>query len=154
MHAIDARLKELGITLPETRPPAANYLPYKVAGSTIYVSGQLPFQEGTMLYPGLVGQEVTLEQGREAARMAGLNILAQVYAACEKDWDRLAGCVKLQGFVQCGEGFTQHPEVINGASDLMVEVLGEAGRHARFAVGALSLPRNTCVEIDAIFALH
>jgi enamine deaminase RidA (YjgF/YER057c/UK114 family) len=154
MHAIEARLAELGITLPATRAPAANYIPYKQVGQLLFVSGQLAFTEEGLMHPGIVGDDVTPEEGAAAARRCGMYLLAQVKAACEGDWDRLDGCVKLEGFVQATAAFKNHPEVINGASNLMVDVLGEAGRHSRFAVGAPSLPRNASVEIAGVFALR
>lgn len=153
MHPIAERLSTLSLELPNVSTPVANYVPYRIVGDTVWISGQLPFRDGTLVYPGTVGVDVSVEQAYNSARQCGLHLLAQVHAACEGDWGRFVACVKLGGTVQAREGFTQHPEVINGASDLMVEVLGDAGRHARFAVGASSLPRNACVEIDAVFAI-
>lgn len=153
MSAVEERLAEMGIVLPTPAAPAANYIPFRVVNQTVYVSGQLPKHEGQLLHPGRVGVDVTLEQGNEAARYCAIQLLAQLKAACEGNLDRVSAVVKLGGFVQCSPDFTQHPEVINGASDLMVAVFGEAGRHARFAVGAPSLPRNTSVEIDGIFEI-
>jgi enamine deaminase RidA (YjgF/YER057c/UK114 family) len=152
--AVDARLKDLGIDLPSAAPPAANYVPFVVTGNHVYVSGQVPLgPDGNLHYQGKVGAEFTMEEGQEAAQLCALNILAQVKAACDGDLDRVVRCVKLGGFVNCPPDFQQHPAVINGASDLMVAVLGDKGRHARFAVGAANLPFNVAVEIDAVFEI-
>ncbi|WP_428977731.1 RidA family protein [Rhodoligotrophos defluvii] len=153
MGQIDAKLQQLGITLPEPAAPVANYVGYVITGNLVFVSGQVPFKNGKLDYIGKVGRELTLEQGAEAARWCAINILAQVKAACGGNLDRVKRCVKLGGFVNAVPEFTDHPKVINGASDLMVEVLGDKGRHARFALGAGSLPANTAVEIDAVFEI-
>ncbi len=150
---IDATLEKLGIILPEAAAPAANYIPYTVSGNLVYVSGQVPFVDGQITYQGKVGQDFTVEEAADCARVCALNILAQVKAACGGDLDRVVQCVKLGGFVNCVDGFGQQPTVINGASDLMVEVFGDKGRHARFAVGTNALPLNVAVEIDAIFEI-
>ncbi|GLQ07684.1 RidA family protein [Sneathiella chinensis] len=151
---IDARLAELGIDLPEAAAPAANYVPYVVSGNLVYVSGQVPVVNGQIGYQGKVGAEYTTEEGAEVARVCGLNIIAQVKAACGGDLDRVQRVVKLGGFVNCVDGFAEQPVVINGASDLMVEVFGDKGRHARFAVGTNALPRNAAVEIDAVVEIR
>ena len=153
MGAIDQRLQELGIALPEPVAPVANYIPYVVTGKLVFISGQIPLKNGKPEYVGIVGDTVTVEQAVEAARLCGINILAQLKAACGGDLDKVSRCVKLGGFVNTVAGFTDQPKIINGCSDLMVEVLGDAGRHARFAVGAGSLPLNVAVEIDAVFEL-
>ncbi len=150
---VDARLKELGITIPEAAAPAANYVPYTVSGNQVFVSGQVPFVDGKIQYQGKVGEDFTTDEAAECARVCAMNILAQVKAACDGDLDRVVRCVKLGGFVNCIDGFAEQPKVINGASDLMVEVLGDKGRHARFAVGTNALPLNVAVEIDAIFEI-
>ncbi len=150
---IDARLAELGIEIPTPAVPAANYIPYVVSGNLVYVSGQIPMVGGDIQFVGKVGDDTSVETGQEAARTCALNIIAQVKAACGGDLDRVVRCVKLGGFVNAAAGFTDQPEVINGASDLMVEVFGDAGRHARFAVGAASLPRGVAVEVDAVFEI-
>lgn len=152
---IDARLAELGIVLPPAPPPApgGSYVPFVLTGTTLVISGQLPMVAGNLASVGKVGAEVGLDQAIEAARLCGLNILAQAKAACADDLDRIARCVRLGGFVNAVPSFADHPKVINGASNLMLEVLGEAGKHARFAVGAGSLPFNAAVEIEATFAL-
>ena len=151
--AIEARLAELNIELPAAVAPAANYVPYVVSANLVFVAGQVPFWNGELTYVGKVGRDFSLEQGQAAARRVALNIIAQVKAACGGDLDRVARCVKLGGFVNCPADFTRQPQVINGASDLMVEVFGDQGRHARFAVGANVLPMDVAVEIDAIFEI-
>lgn len=148
---IDARLKELGIVLPQPVPPAANYAPWTRSGNLLFIAGQLPLQDGKDLHSGKLGGGVTIEQGRHAAKLCAINILAQVRAALNGDLDRVVRCLRLTGFVNAVPEFADHPQVVNGASDFMVEVFGDAGRHARAAVGAASLPRSVCVEVDAIF---
>ena len=150
---IDARLTELGIELPQAAAAVANYVPYVVAGNMVFVSGQVPFVGADRQFIGKVGKDFTLEEGQAAARVVALNIIAQVRAACDGDLDRVVACVKLGGFVNCTPDFVKLPQVINGASDLMVEVFADKGRHARFAVGAPALPFDVAVEIDAIFEI-
>ena len=151
---IEKRLKELNIALPQAPAPAANYVPWAVSGKLVFVAGQLPLAEGALRYAGKVGRDLDLEQGRAAARLVALNLIAQAKAAAGGDLDRVARCVKLGAFVNCVDGFADHPQVINGASDLMVEVFGDNGKHARYAVGVNALPHNAAVEIDAIFELR
>lgn len=150
---IESRLRELGIALPEAAVPAANYVPYVVAGNLVFVSGQLPIAEGKLAFAGRLGDELGLDEGREAARLCALNLLAQVKAACGGDLDRVRRVVRLGGFVASTSEFTDHPKVVNGASDLMVEVFGDKGRHSRAAVGVAALPLNAAVEIDGIFEI-
>ncbi|WP_155630793.1 RidA family protein [Burkholderia cepacia] len=151
---LKARLKELDIDLPESAPkPGANFLPVKRVGNLLYVSGQVPVRDGVDQYVGKVGRDVTIEDGQAAARLCAVNMLAQVNRAVDGDFSRIAGCVRLGGFVNAAEDFTEHPKVINGASDLMVAVLGDAGRHTRAAVGCISLPRGVAVELEGIFEL-
>jgi enamine deaminase RidA (YjgF/YER057c/UK114 family) len=150
---IDARLKELGIELPSPPAPVASYVPFVVSGMLVFVSGQVTIADGGLKYVGCVGKEISLDDGKAAARLCAINVLAQAKAACGGDLDRIARCVKVTVFVNAVPGFTQHPEIANGASDLFVEVLGDAGRHARAAVGAGSLPRNVATEVEAIFEL-
>ena len=150
--AVD-NLNRLGITIPDAPAPAANYVPYIIVGNMVYVSGQLPLVNGKLSVTGHVGKEVTTEQAAEQARQCAINLLAQLNAACGGDLDRVKQVVKLGGFVACADSFTDQPEVINGASDLMVEVFGDAGRHARFAVGTNTLPRGTCVEVEGTFLI-
>lgn len=150
---IDARLAELGITLPVPAVAVANYVPFVVTGTLVFVSGQLPMEGGKPVVFGHLGAEVSVEDGVRAARLCGLNLLAQAKAACGGDLDRIRRVVRLTAFVASTPDFTDQPKVVNGASDLMVEVLGEAGRHARVAVGAPSLPLNVAVEIEAVFEI-
>lgn len=151
---IEQKLKDLGYELPAVAPPAANYVPYTVHGDTLYVAGQIPFLNGQKMHLGRLGDGLGVEQGVQAAQACALNILAQVNAAVDGDWSRVSGCLKLGGFVNCVPDFADHPAVVNGASDLIVAVMGDAGKHARFAVGAPSLPLGVAVEIDAIFGLR
>lgn len=148
---IDARLAELGIELPHAAAPAANYIPYVVTGDLIFVSGQVPFWNGELKGVGKVGRDMDIPAAQEIARICGLNLIAQARAACDGDLDLISGVVKVGGFVNAVPDFDQHPEIINGCSDLMVDVFGDKGRHSRFAVGAGSLPRGVAVEIEAIF---
>lgn len=150
---IDARLAQLGITLPEPPAPVASYVPYVVSGKLVFISGQVTIADGGLKYVGIVGKELTLEDGKAAARLCAINVLAQLKAAAGGDLDKVNRCVKLGVFVNAVPGFAQHPEVANGASDLLVEVFGDAGRHARAAVGAGSLPRNVATEVEAVFEL-
>ena len=151
---IDARLAELGIELPRAAAPAANYVPYVRSGNLVFISGQGPFRDGAFEYLGRVGEDLSLEEAQQAARLVGLNLIAQMKDACGGDLDRVARVVKLGAFVNSTPDFTDQPKVVNGASDLMVEVFGEAGRHARFAVGAPTLPLGFSVEIDAVVELE
>lgn len=146
---IEARLKELNIELPNAASPAANYVPFVITGNQLWIAGQVPFWNGEIAYRGKVGNDISLEDGVAAARVCGLNILAQAKAALG-DLDRIAQVVKLGGFVNAAGDFTDHPKVINGASDMIVDVFGDAGKHARFALGASGLPLNSAVEIDAV----
>ena len=154
MTTIAERLATLGIELPEPAAPAANYVPYVRTGHQIFVSGQVPVRDGKLAYRGKVGLDYDLDEAVQAARLVAINILAVVRAACDGDLERVTRCVKLGGFVNCTDDFERHSAVINGASDLMVDVLGEAGKHARFAVGTNSLPFNVPVEIDAVFQIN
>ena len=151
--SILSRLADLGIVLPAVTPPVASYVPVVIEGNLIFVSGQLPVRDGDMI-KGHLGRDVSLEEGQRAAQLCALNILAQVSAALDGQLDRIARCVKLGGFVACTSDFTDHPKVINGASDLMLQVLGDAGKHARAAVGVPSLPLGAAVEVEAVFALR
>jgi enamine deaminase RidA (YjgF/YER057c/UK114 family) len=149
---IETRLQELGIELPEAAAPVANYVPYVIDGKQLWVAGQVPFWNSTIKYTGVVGETVSIEDAVDAARICALNILAQTKAALG-DLDRIVQLIKLGGFVNAAPGFADQPTVINGASDLLVEVLGSKGLHARSAVGAGGLPLNTPVEIDAVIAI-
>ncbi len=150
MSKFETRLAELGVTLPDAPAPAANYVPYVKIGDLVHVSGQISMKDGAFL-TGKLGQSMTAEEGAEAARSCAISLLAQVKAACQGDLDRLQRVVKLVGFVNSTADFDDQPKVINGASDFMVEALGDAGRHARSAVSAASLPFGVAVEIEGIF---
>jgi enamine deaminase RidA (YjgF/YER057c/UK114 family) len=150
---IEDKLSGLGIDLPIAAAPAANYVPYVISGKQIFVAGQIPFWNGALKGIGKVGQDLSTEEAAEIARICGLNLIAQAKVACGGDLDRIIRVVKLGGFVNCIETFQDHPEVINGASNLMVDVFGEKGTHSRFAVGVNSLPRGVSVEIDGIFEI-
>jgi enamine deaminase RidA (YjgF/YER057c/UK114 family) len=148
---IAARLKDLGIILPIPAIPQGAYVPWVRTGALLFLSGQITIGAKGLEYVGIVGGDINLEEAKRAARLAGLNVIAQAAMALDGDLDRVQRVVKVTGFVNATPGFTQHPEVINGASDLFVEVFGDAGRHARAAVGASSLPRNVAVEVEAVF---
>lgn len=150
---LDAKLKELDLTLPAVAAPAANYVPYVVVDNMVYVSGQIPFLNGEKMHLGCVGDDLSVEDGAAAAQACALNILAQVKEAANGDWAGVKRCVKLGGFVNSTPDFTNQPTVINGASNLIAHVMGDAGKHARFAVSAPSLPLGVAVEIDAVFEL-
>ncbi len=149
---VEERLKALGLEIPEASSPAANYVPYVVSGGLIFVSGQLPVEGGEMMYKGRLGDGVSEEEGYEAAKLCGVNILAQVKRALDGDLDRVQRVVRLGGFVASTPEFTAHPRVVNGASDLMVDVFAEKGRHARAAVGVSALPLGVSVEVEALVA--
>jgi enamine deaminase RidA (YjgF/YER057c/UK114 family) len=149
---IEARLKALDLVLPAVAAPLADYVPFVHLGGQLCVSGQLPMQDGRLAVAGRLGDGIDLAKGQEAATLCALNILAQAKAALG-DLDRIVQCLRLNGFVNSAPGFTDHPKVINGASELMVKVLGNKGKHTRIAVGCASLPLGAAVEVDAIFAV-
>ena len=151
---IDARLKELGIELPQASTPAANYVPYVRTGNLLFMAGQICVWNGEIKFRGKVGRALSMEQGQEAARICALNLIAQAKAALGGDLDRIARVVRLGGFVNSVETFTDQPLVVNGASDLMVQVFGDAGKHARTAVGTNVLPRDVAVEVEAVFEVR
>ena len=151
--AIESKLAELGIELPEAAAPVANYVPWAVSGNQVYISGQVTLWDGELTFIGKLGDQFDADEGAQAARLCALNIIAQVKAACGGDLDRVVRCVKLGAFVNSTPDFGDQPKVVNGASDLMVEVFGDAGRHARFAVGTANLPFGVAVEVDAIFEI-
>ena len=149
MSKVDDRLRELGIELPSPIAPVANYVPFVISGNLLHISGQISTDASGGI-KGTVGADVDLETAQKAARICGVNLLTQMKIACDGDLDRVRRVVKLGGFVQAGPDFIDIPKVINGCSDLMVEVFGDAGRHARSAVGVYRLPLNFAVEVDAV----
>ena len=150
---VDARLRGLGLKLPDAPSPAANYVPSVIAKGLLFIAGQAPVRDGKYAFCGRVGNEVTVEDAQSAARLCGLNILAQVKAAVGGDWSRVKRCVRICGYVSSAPGFFEQPKVLDGCSDLMVQVLGEAGRHSRSALGVAALRGNVPVAVDAIFEL-
>lgn len=152
MSVIESKLAELGVTLPDAPAPAANYVPYVVAGDMVYVSGQISANADGMI-KGKLGADMEAEAGADAAKTCAISLLAQLKAACGGDIDRLLRVVKLTGFVNSTADFGDQPKVINGASDFLVAALGDKGRHARSAVSAASLPFGVAVEIEAIFQI-
>jgi enamine deaminase RidA (YjgF/YER057c/UK114 family) len=152
MSKIESRLKELGVALPTPNTPVANYVPYVVSGNLVFISGQVTLGPDGLKYLGKVGKDISVEEGKAAARLCAINLLAQLKTACG-DLDRVKRCVRLGVFVNATPDFTQHPEVGNGASDLIVEVFGDSGRHSRAATGAGSLPRGVAVEVDGVFEI-
>ncbi|MBM5781906.1 MAG: RidA family protein [Pelagibacterales bacterium] len=153
MSKIEEKLKSLGIELPTPAAPVANYVGFVKSGNTVFVSGQLPIEAGKLQFIGKVGSEISAEDAKKAARICAINLLAQIKVACDGNLERVVRCVKLGIFVNGEANFKDHPAVANGASDLMVEVLGDAGKHARAAVGSSSLPFGVAVEVDAIFEI-
>jgi enamine deaminase RidA (YjgF/YER057c/UK114 family) len=149
---VESRLAALGLSLPSAPAPAANYVPFCLAHNFLYIAGQLPRGPSGIVYTGKVGTDLSIEDGQKAAQLCCLNILAQVKAALG-GFDRVVQCVRLTGFVNAAPDFRDHPQVINGASDLMVALLDAKGRHTRAAVGVSSLPSDAAVEIDATFAI-
>ena len=153
MSVIEARLKELGVTLPVPPVPVASYVPFAISGNIVFISGQVPVADGAVKYVAKLGIDGGVEVGQAAAQLCAINVLAQLKAACGGDLDRVTRCLKLGVFVNATPDFTQQPEVANGASDLIAAVFGDAGKHARAAVGVGSLPRGVAVEVDAIFEI-
>lgn len=151
---IQARLRELKLELPQAAAPVANYVPAVRSGDLLFIAGQICQWQGERRFIGKLGREISLEQGQEAAKLCALNILAQVKAALGGDLDRALRCVRLGAFIHSADDFTQQPQVANGASDLMVAVFEDAGRHARTAVGVNALPGGVAVEVDAIFEVR
>jgi enamine deaminase RidA (YjgF/YER057c/UK114 family) len=150
---VEAKLAELGITLPRPMAPIANYVPYVVTGSLVVVSGQVPAIDGKIAITGKVSWGVSIEQAKEAARLCFINVLVHLKAACGGDLDRVGRVVRLGGFIAAPSEFTQHAQVMNGASDLAVAIFGEAGRHARSTIGVPSLPADAAVEVEGMFEL-
>jgi enamine deaminase RidA (YjgF/YER057c/UK114 family) len=153
MSRIDERLAALGIVLPEPAVPVANYVPFTVHAGLVTISGQLPLQDGKLFAVGKLGAEIDVDTGRFAARLCFINLLAQVRAACGGNLDRVTGVLRLGGFIASAPDFTGHAGVMNGASDLAVEVFGDVGRHARSTVGVAGLPLGAAVEVEGLFAI-
>ncbi len=149
MSQVEERLIAAGVELPKPNAPVANYVPFVRVGDLVHISGQVSLDAGGGIR-GVVGEDVDLETAKRAARLCGLSLLAQMKAACDGDLDRVVRVAKLGGFVQAGPAFFEIPQVVNGCSDLMVEAFGDAGRHARSAVGVYRLPMNFAVEVDAV----
>jgi enamine deaminase RidA (YjgF/YER057c/UK114 family) len=150
MGMIDKRLAELGIVLSKPAVPVANYVGWVRTGNLVFTAGQVPLADGKFHYQGKVGAEISLEDATKAARICAINVISQLREACGGDLDRVKRIVKVVGFVNGTPDFADHPKVVNGASDLMVEVFGEKGKHARSAVGAGSLPLKVAVEVEAV----
>ena len=153
MHFFEKNIKNLGLIISEPPEAIANYVPFKVIDNLVYVSGQGPIKNGKIIYTGKVGDIVSEEDGIVAAELCCLNIIAALRKSINGDWDRLDNFIKLGGFVNCKDDYTNQPKIINGASDLLVNIFGEQGKHTRFAVGSNSLPLNISVEIDAIIKI-
>ena len=150
----DDRIKELKIKLPEAKPPVGNYVATKIVGKMLFISGQISIDENGQLIKGKVGKELDTEAGYNAAKRCALSIIAQVKKACDNDLSKVRSCVKLTGFVNSTDEFTDQPKIINGASDLIAAVFGDSGMHTRAAVSTNSLPLGVSVEVDAIFELN
>ena len=150
---VEQKLRETGVTIPHAPSPAANYLPFTRTGNLVFVSGQVPFVDGKLEITGTVGENASVEDAQGQARICAINLLAQLKVACDGNLDRVVRVVKLGAFVASADNFFNQPIVVNAASDLMVEAFGEAGRHARFAVGTNALPLNCLVEIDGVFEI-
>ena len=153
MHLFEENIKNLGLNIPDLPKALANYVPYKIVGKTMYISGQAPVQNGELIYKGKVGSDIAVEDGIEAAKLCVINIIAAVNTGLKGDWDKLDSFVKLTGYVNCQDNFIDQPKIINGASDMLVDIFGDQGRHTRVAVGSNALPLGIAVEIDAIVQL-
>ena len=153
MHSFEENIMQLGINIPDMPAPLANYVPYKVSDNVVYVSGQGPVLNGNLMYKGKVNEDISIEDGIKAAELCCINIIATLKKSISGDWNKLDSFLKLGGFVNCKDNFYDQPKVINGASDLLVKIFGDQGKHARFAVGSNALPMNISVEIDAIIKI-
>ena len=153
MHVFEQNIKQLGMEIPDMPAALANYVPFKLSDSIVYVSGQAPVKNGELIYTGKVGEDITIDEGIKAAELCCINIIAALKKSINGDWNRLESFLKLGGFVNCNNNFYDQPKIINGASDLLVKIFGNKGQHARFAVGSNSLPMNISVEIDAIIKI-
>jgi len=151
---VDARLAGLGLELPSAASPAANYLPYLRSGNLLFIAGQAPIRKGKYEFVGRVGDAVTLQNAQAAAQLCGLNLLAQVKAACDGDWTRVVRCVRVCGYVSSAPDFFDYPQVLDGCSNLMVAALGDAGKHVRTVMGASGLRANVPVVVDAVFEIR
>ena len=152
--SFEKKIKDLGIKLPEAKNPVGSYIATKISGKNLFISGQISIDAEGQLIKGKLGKELNTNAGYEAAKRCGLSIIAQVMKACDNDLSKVKSCVKLTGFVNSIESFTEQPKVINGASDLIASIFGEAGMHTRAAVSTNSLPLGVSVEVDAIFELN
>ena len=154
MRIFDENIKKLGLIIPDPPMAVANYIPFKIIDNIMYISGQAPSIDGKIIYTGKVGEDVSIENGIKAAELCCINIIANLKKGINNNWDKFDTFIKLGGFVNCNSDFIDQPKVINGASDLLVKVFGDHGRHTRFAVGSNSLPLGISVEIDAIIKLR
>ena len=150
----EKKIQELKIKLPEAKPPVGSYVATKITGKLLFISGQISIAENGELIKGKVGKDLSTEQGYDAAKRCGLSIVAQAKVACNGDLSKIKSCIKLTGFVNSTEDFTEQPKIINGASDLIASIFGDAGMHTRAAVSTNSLPLGVSVEVDAIFELN
>ena len=153
MINFDEKFKQLGIALEKPSSPAANYIPYTITGSLVFISGQLPFKDGKIPVTGIVGNEVEINDAIEMAKICAYCLLSQLREACNGDLNKVSRVIKLGGFVASSKNFGNQPQVTNGASDVMVNVFGEKGKHSRFAIGVSSLPKNAPVEVEGIFEI-
>jgi enamine deaminase RidA (YjgF/YER057c/UK114 family) len=152
--SISAKLLELGFENGKPIIPIANYVQTKILRCSLFVSGQLPLKNGELIYKGKVGKDLTLEEGKEAAKLCAINVLGQIILAIDDDLQKIKSCIKLEVFVNCDGTFERHSEIANGASDILIQVLGERGKHVRVAIGVSSLPLNSAVEVTAIFEIN
>ncbi len=153
MHVFEKNIKNLGIELPNVPSPVANYVPFKIIDNMMYISGQAPIANGEIKYKGKIGIDLSEQEGIKASELCCINIIAALNEGLNSNWDTFDQFIKIGGFVNCDENYTNHPLIINGASDLLVKIFGEKGKHTRFAVGSNSLPLGIAVEIDAIIKL-
>ena len=153
MHLFEKNIKDLGLIISEPPAALANYVPFKIIDNLVYISGQGPIQNGKIIYSGKIGEAISEEDGILAAELCCLNIIASLHKSINGDWDRFDNFLKLGGFVNCKDNYINQPKIINGASNLLVKIFGEQGKHTRFAVGSNSLPMNISVEIDAIIKI-
>lgn len=153
MHIFEKKIKDLDLFIPEVVPAIANYVPAKLVDKTIYISGQAPIRNGKFEYLGKVGQDLSDEEGIKAAELCAINIIAALKYEIKNDWEKIDSFIKIGGFVNCKSDYKNHPKIINGASDLLVKIFGDKGKHARFAVGSNSLPMDIAVEIEALIKI-